>query len=114
MDVCYAIPDDIVFNGDANQYKDAPLTAKAGRLIRLSVVNAGPSEVSAFHVIGVIFSDVYVDGNPANHTVGDQTVMIPPGGAVMIQLTIPQPGLYPFVTHSFPTRSSMLAKGHWV
>ncbi len=32
---------------------------------------------------------------------GDQTVMIPPGGAVMVQLTVPQAGLYPFVTHSF-------------
>ncbi len=64
------------------------------------MVNAGPSKFSAFHAIGAIFSDVSADGNPANRTVGDQTVTIPPGGAVMIQLTIPQPGLYPFVTHS--------------
>lgn len=96
-----AEPDYVVFNGYANQYKDAPLTAKAGEPIRLFIVNAGPSLFSAFHVIGAIFSDAYADGNPANHTVGDQTVMIPPGGAVMVQLTIPQAGLYPFVTHSF-------------
>ena len=96
-----ADPDYVVFNGYANQYKDAPLTAKAGQPIRLFIVNAGPSLFSAFHVIGAIFSDAYADGNPANHTVGDQTVMVPPGGAVMVQLTIPQPGLYPFVTHSF-------------
>jgi len=96
-----ATPDYVVFNGYANQYKDAPLMAKAGQRIRLFIVNTGPSEFSAFHVIGAIFSDAYADGNPANHTVGDQTVMIPPGGAIMVELTIPQPGLYPFVTHSF-------------
>jgi nitrite reductase (NO-forming) len=96
-----ADPDYVVFNGYANQYKATPLTAKAGKPIRLFIVNAGPSLFSAFHVIRAIFSDAYADGNPANHTVGDQTVMIPPGGAVMVQLTIPQAGLYPFVTHSF-------------
>ena len=96
-----ATPDYVVFNGYANQYKDAPLMAKAGQRIRLFIVNAGPSEFSAFHAIGAIFSDAYADGNPANHTVDDQTVMIPPGGAIMVELTIPQPGLYPFVTHSF-------------
>jgi nitrite reductase (NO-forming) len=96
-----ATPDYVVFNGYANQYKDAPLTAKAGERIRLFVVNAGPSLFSAFHVIGGIFSDVYQDGNPANHTVGDQTVTIPPGGGAVLELTIPDAGTYPFLTHSF-------------
>lgn len=96
-----ATPDYVVFNGYANQYKTAPLTARAGQRIRLFIVNAGPSLFSAFHVIGAIFSDVYIDGNPANHMVGDQTVMIPPGGGVVVELTIPDPGSYPFVTHSF-------------
>ncbi|HLJ34248.1 MAG TPA: multicopper oxidase domain-containing protein [Ktedonobacteraceae bacterium] len=96
-----ATPDYVVFNGYANQYKAAPLVVKAGQRIRLFLVNAGPSEFSAFHVIGAIFSDVYIDGNPANHMVGNQTVMIPPGGGVVVELTIPAPGLYPFVTHSF-------------
>ena len=94
-------PDYVVFNGYANQYKTDPLTAKAGRRIRLFLVNAGPTLFSAFHVIGAIFSDTYVDGNPANHLIGNQTVMIPPGGGIVEELTIPQAGLYPFVTHSF-------------
>lgn len=96
-----AMPNYVVFNGYVNQYKDAPLTAKAGQKIRIFVVNAGPSLFSAFHVIGGIFSDVYIDGNPANHLVGDQTVTIPPGGGAVMELTIPQAGLYPFLTHSF-------------
>jgi nitrite reductase (NO-forming) len=95
------IPDYVVFNGYANQYQAAPLTAKAGQRIRLFIVNAGPTLFSAFHVIGAIFSDYYPDGNPANHLVGDQTITIPPGGGAIVELTIPQAGLYPFVTHSF-------------
>lgn len=94
-------PDYVVFNGYANQYKTAPITAKAGQRIRIFIVNAGPTLFSAFHVIGAIFSDTYADGNPANHMVGNQTVTIPPGGGMVVELTIPQPGLYPFVTHSF-------------
>jgi nitrite reductase (NO-forming) len=82
-------PDYVVFNGYANQYQTSPLVAKANRRIRLFIVNAGPTLFSAFHVIGAIFSDTYLDGNPANHLVGNQTV------------TVPQAGLYPFVTHSF-------------
>jgi nitrite reductase (NO-forming) len=96
-----SMPDYVVFNGYANQYKDAPLTAKAGQRIRLFVVNAGPSRFSAFHVIGAIFGDVYADGNPANHTVGNQTITIPPGGGAVVELTIPDAGAYPFLTHSF-------------
>ncbi len=94
-------PDYVTFNGYANQYQSEPLTAKPGQKVRLFIVNAGPSRFSAFHVIGALFSDVYVDGNPANHTVGDQTITIPPGGAAVAELTIPDAGKYPFVTHSF-------------
>lgn len=94
-------PDYVVFNGYANQYKDAPLQAKAGQPIRLFLMNAGPSLFSAFHVIGAIFSDAYMDGNPANHMQGNQTVVVAPGGGYVVEMTIPDPGKYPFVTHSF-------------
>lgn len=95
------MPDYVVFNGYASQYTQSPLTVKAGQRIRLFVVNAGPSHFSAFHVIGAIFSDTYADGNPANHMQGNQTVTIPPGGGEVVELTIPDAGSYPFVTHSF-------------
>jgi nitrite reductase (NO-forming) len=94
-------PDLVVFNGYANQYKDAPLTAKPNEKVRFFVLNAGPSQFSAFHVIGAIMSDVYADGNPANKTQGQQTVTIPPGGAAVMEFSIPEAGSYPFVTHSF-------------
>ena len=98
-------PDYVVFNGYANQYKDAPLTAKAGERIRLYILNAGPSQFSAFHVIGAILSNAYMDGNPANKTQGNQTVIVAPGGGMVVDLTIPAAGLYPFVTHSFADAS---------
>jgi nitrite reductase (NO-forming) len=94
-------PDYVVFNGYANQYKDAPLTAEPGQRVRLWVLNAGPTTFSAFHVIGALFDAAYADGNPQNEQHGMQTVTIPPGGGYMVELTIPDAGLYPFVTHSF-------------
>jgi nitrite reductase (NO-forming) len=96
-----ATPDYVVFNGYANQYKDAPLTANPGERIRLWVLNAGPTTFSAFHVIGAIFDTAYADGDPQNEQHGMQTVTIPPGGGYMVELVMPEAGLYPFVTHSF-------------
>ncbi len=94
-------PSYVVFNGYANQYSTAPLMADPGQLIRLWVVNAGPTTFSAFHVIGALFQNTYADGNPANKQYGNQTVTIPPGGGYMVELSMPEAGLYPFVTHSF-------------
>ena len=95
------MPDYVTFNGYANQYTQSPLTAQPGQRIRLFIVNAGPTHFSAFHVIGAIFSDTYADGNPANHMQGNQTITVPPGGGAVAELTIPDAGEYPFVTHSF-------------
>jgi nitrite reductase (NO-forming) len=94
-------PDFVVFNGYANQYKDTPLEANPGELVRIHVCNAGPSIFSAFHIIGTLFVAAYADGNPANKQTGMQTVTIPPGGGYTVEVRIPEEGLYPFVTHSF-------------
>ncbi len=94
-------PDLVVFNGYANQYSADPLVANPGELIRIHVVNSGPTVWSAFHVIGALFEASYPDGNPSNKQVGMQTVSIPPGGGYTVELRVPDEGLYPFVTHSF-------------
>jgi nitrite reductase (NO-forming) len=94
-------PDFVVFNGAANQYQQETLKASPGELIRLHVMNAGPTLFSAFHVIGAIFDKVYIEGNPANELRGIQTWTIPPGGGATFELIIPEAGQYPFVTHSF-------------
>lgn len=96
-----ADPQYVVFNGVADQYKDAPLLARPDELIRLWVMNAGPTLTNAFHVIGAMFDSVYADGNPANVLHGVQTYNVPPGGGAMFEMRIPEAGLYPFVSHSF-------------
>ena len=98
-------PDYVVFNGMYNQYREHPLTANPGELVRLYVVNAGPNSTSAFHLIGAIFSGVFPDGNVNNKLTGVQTYNIPPGGAAMFEATMPDAGAYPFVTHSFADAS---------
>ena len=91
----------VTFNGLAFRYKQAPLQIKVGQPVRLFIVDAGPSHFSAFHVIGTILNNVYVDGNPANKLDGIQTMSIPPGGGGIAEFKVYQAGTYPFVTHSF-------------
>jgi nitrite reductase (NO-forming) len=96
-----ATPDLVVFNGYVNQYQENPLVADPGELVRIHVVNCGPTVWSAFHVIGAIFEAAYPEGNPKNKQYGMQTVSIAPGGSYTVELRVPDAGLYPFVTHSF-------------
>ena len=94
-------PDILAFNGVAFQYRDNPLPASAGEKIRVYVAKIGPTLFSAFHVIGALFDVVVADGNSANTLLGLQTYTIPLGGGATFELTIADPGLYPFVTHAF-------------
>ncbi|HSJ50140.1 MAG TPA: multicopper oxidase domain-containing protein, partial [Actinomycetota bacterium] len=96
-----ADPSYVVFDGMANRYLDAPLQARPDELIRLWVMNAGPTLTNAFHVIGALFDRTHADGNPVNVQYGLQTYNVPPGAGAMFELRIPDAGLYPFVTHSF-------------
>jgi nitrite reductase (NO-forming) len=96
-----ATPSYVVFDGGFNRYLDAPLEAEPNELIRLWVMNAGPTLTNAFHVIGALFDRTHPDGNPANTLYGLQTYNVAPGSGAMFELRIPDAGLYPFVTHSF-------------
>jgi nitrite reductase (NO-forming) len=96
-----ATPDLVVFNGYFNQYRETPLEADPGELIRIHVCNCGPTTWSAFHIIGALFEAAYPDGNPNNRLEGMQTVSVPPGGGYTVELRIPEEGVYPIVTHSF-------------
>jgi nitrite reductase (NO-forming) len=93
--------DEVVFNGVAFQYRDRPLTVKAGERVRIYFVNAGPSLWSSFHVIGAIFDDVYPDGDAAHAQTGVSSYSVGPGAGAVFDLVIPEPGKYPFVDHSF-------------
>jgi nitrite reductase (NO-forming) len=61
------VESEFYFSGIADQYQDHPLVVRAGRRIRLYVLNAGPTLFAAFHVIGWIFDKVYVDEHAARH-----------------------------------------------
>lgn len=95
------LADVVTFNGDGFRYLTNPLSIGVNKLVRVFVVNAGPSHFSAFHVIGTLFQRAYADGNPANRLVGIQTLNVPPGGGAMAEFFVPQAGRYPFVTHAF-------------
>jgi nitrite reductase (NO-forming) len=95
------LPQVVTFNGIAFRYKQDPLSIKVGQLVRVFVVDAGPSHFSAFHVIGTILRTAFVDGNPQNKLVGLQTMAVPPGGGAVVEFQVEQAGTYPFVTHSF-------------
>lgn len=96
-----ARPTYVEFNGGFNRYLDEPLVAKPDELIRVWVMNAGPTLTNAFHVIGALFDHVYPDGNPTDQLNGLQTYNVAPGAGAMFEMRIPDEGLYPFVTHSF-------------
>jgi copper-containing nitrite reductase len=101
-----ATPDYVVFNGQAFQYQKAPLHVLPNQLVRLYVLNVGPSHWSAFHVIGALMDTVYIDGNPANVEHGLQTLSIPPSGGAIVDMYFRDPGgKNPFVTHDFADAS---------
>lgn len=98
-------PDYVVFNGVANQYKDNPIQVKTGKKIRFFVLNAGPSQDSAFHIVGTIFRTVIkegmqlVAGNKGNY--GSQAVDLAPSQGAIVEFYTKEDGLYPIVTHAF-------------
>lgn len=100
-----AAPDYVVFNGIANQYKDAPLKVGTGEKVRMFVLNAGPSVDSSFHIVGTIFNSVIKEGvvlasdNPGHY--GAQAVDLAPAQGAIIEFTTAEDGLYPIVTHAF-------------
>ena len=99
-------PDYVVFNGKAGQYQKSPLQVQPNQLVRLFILNVGPSHWSAFHVIGAIMDTVYIDGNPANVQRGMQTLNLPPSGGAIVDMYFRDPGgLNPFVTHAFADAS---------
>ena|SRR5688572_2327133 len=94
-------PDHVVFNGRASQYAEHPLEVRPNELVRMYVVNAGPNRISSFHVVGGIFSQVFMDGSTTTPLRGIQTVNVPVGGGAIFETRLREAGEYPFVTHAF-------------
>jgi nitrite reductase (NO-forming) len=98
-------PDLVVFNGVANQYKDAPLAVGTGERVRFFVLNARPNVDSSFHIVGTTFDTVIREGVELRRgndgSWGSQAVDLSPAQGAIIELTTAEDGLYPIVTHAF-------------
>ncbi len=100
-------PDGWMFNGTAAQYMHAPLPARVGERVRVWVVNAGPGDSIAFHVVGSQFDTVYKEGAWLLHGPGDasapaggsQALDLAPAQGGFVELTFPEAGHYPFMDH---------------
>ncbi len=93
-------PEYVVFNGKVGSLTDSnSLVSNVGDKVRLFVGNAGPNLVSSFHIIGIIFDKVFVEGGSMiNRDV--QTTLIPAGGAVMVEFQTKVPGNFVLVDHA--------------
>jgi nitrite reductase (NO-forming) len=96
-------PDAVVFNGYANQYDFRPLPAKVGEKVRIWVLDAGPDRATSFHVVGGQFSTVWSEGryllDGSDSSAGSQALALAPAQGGFVELTFPQAGSYPFVSH---------------
>ncbi len=97
--------DAVVFNGYHNQYKHAPIRVDTDARYRVWVVDDGPSENSAFHIVGTIFDTVFKEGTyllqPDERQGGSQVLDLQPAQGGFVEFSFAEDGLYPFVTHKF-------------
>lgn len=98
--------DIVAFNGYANQYVHDPIDdVEPDERVRVWLLNAGPSENSAFHVIGTIFDTVHKEGayrlQPGDEQGGAQALDLQPSQGGFVEFTFDVDGYYPFVTHKF-------------
>jgi len=100
-------PDAVVFNGFARQYDFAPLVARVGERVRIWVLAAGPNRGISFHVVGAQFDTVFSEGSwllrPGGHlsdqSGGSQALSLGVAQGGFVELSFPQAGHYPFVSH---------------
>ncbi|MBX6723099.1 MAG: nitrite reductase, partial [Dactylosporangium sp.] len=96
-------PDAVVFNGYVSQYAHRAAAATGGVGVRIWVLNAGPNRSTAFHIVGAQFDTVYREGRyelrPADSG-GAQVLDLAPAAGGFVETVLPEPGHYPFVSHS--------------
>jgi nitrite reductase (NO-forming) len=102
------VPDYVVFNGVANGYDTAKLTARVGERVRFWVLDAGPNRAASFHVVGAQFDTVFSEGayllKHGRDAFGDRDggsqalgLQVAQGG--FVETVFPEAGRYPFVSH---------------
>jgi nitrite reductase (NO-forming) len=97
--------DAVVFNGYWNQYAFAPIRVEPNERVRVWVIDDGPSENSAFHIVGTVFDTVWKEGTyllqPDDRRGGAQVLDLQPAQGGFVEFSLAEAGLYPMVTHKF-------------
>jgi nitrite reductase (NO-forming) len=95
-------PTYVVFNGRWQALTgNHSLTADVNDTVRIFFGVGGPNLISSFHVIGEIFDRVYNLGDLTDPPLlGVQTVLVPPGGSVVVEFKLEVPGTFLLVDHS--------------
>ncbi|MGD8150932.1 multicopper oxidase domain-containing protein [Ornithinimicrobium sp. Y1694] len=93
----------VVFNGIANQYVQEPFEAVVGERVRFWVLDAGPNRPSSFHIVGGQFDTLYLEGayqlGPEAADAGAQALGLQAAQGGFLELTFPEAGNYPVVSH---------------
>lgn len=107
--VATAMPDLMAFNGMPFQYDAHPLTARAGQRVRIWVLDAGPNESWAFHVVGAQFDTVWTEGayqirdgrsdQMTDGSAGAQTLPLLAAQGGFVEFVPPAAGHYSIVNH---------------
>lgn len=95
-------PTYVVMNGRPNALTaENAMKARVGERVRIFFGVGGPNLISSFHVIGEIFDKVYPYGSFNSLPFFNvQTVLVPAGGATVVEFVIDEPGHYVLVDHS--------------
>src|SRR5690606_19826840 len=96
-------PEYFVFNGAAGglTLEENAMRAEVGETVRIYFGVGGPNKTSSFHVIGEIFDKVYNLASFATEPMSDvATVLVPAGGAAVVDLTLDVPGEFILVDHA--------------
>ncbi|MGO3796639.1 MAG: multicopper oxidase domain-containing protein [Pauljensenia sp.] len=105
------VPDIMTFNGRAFQYDAHPLPARVGEKVRVWVLDAGPNQPLAFHVVGAQFDTVWSEGHASvsggtstdgvtRGETGAQVLPLLPAQGGFVEFTAHEPGRYAFVNHA--------------
>ena len=98
-------PDAVVFNGVASQYDHDQLPATVGERVRIWVLDAGPNRPTSFHVVGGQFDTVFREGrydlepDGPGSVGGAQALGLMPAQGGFVELSLPEVGHYPFISH---------------
>ena len=69
------------------------------------MLDDGPSENSAFHIVGTVFDTVYKEGayslQRGSGSGGAQVLDLQPAQGGFVEFSFAESGLYPIVTHKF-------------